>query len=66
MATSEVKDAPPSSPIPAPPSFPVEWANRDDVQLFWMHERMHFPEPVSPLTESVWALSLKGSRWRRW
>jgi phosphohistidine swiveling domain-containing protein len=58
MPTSDRKAQ--SSVIEPPSNFPVVWERPGDDQLFWNHERMHFPEPVTPLTESVWALSLSG------
>jgi hypothetical protein len=59
MSTPDMTDSSTSS-IPMPANFPVEWARPDDARLFWMHERMHFPEPVTPMTDSVWALVLSG------
>ena len=60
MATSDVQNIPQSSAIEPPPNFPVVWERPDDAQLFWNHERMHFPEPVTPLAEDAWAVCLNG------
>jgi pyruvate,water dikinase len=60
MATSDVQDILQSSAIEPPPNFPVVWERPDDAQLFWHHERMHFPDPVTPLSEDVWAVCLNG------
>ena len=43
-------DAP--SPIPIPPGFPVTWEQPDDEAKFWNQDRMHFPEPSTPLMEA--------------
>jgi rifampicin phosphotransferase len=59
MSTPDMTDSS-TLPIPTPGNFPVEWARPEDARLFWMHERMHFPEPVTPLTDAVWALVLSG------
>jgi len=42
---------PASSPITAPPDFPVLWDPSEDAQLLWMMDRMHVPEPVPTLAE---------------
>lgn len=42
---SEVQHAPPG-PIPTPPDFPVVWDDPADQQLFWLHDKMHWPEPM--------------------
>ena len=60
MATSDVRDIPQSSAIEPPPNFPVVWERPDDAQLFWNREQMHFPDPVTPLTEDAWAVCLNG------
>src|SRR5579872_3628355 len=43
----------PGEPIPAPPFFPIEWPDPADAQLFWQHDKMHFPHPVTPMTASL-------------
>jgi pyruvate,water dikinase len=43
----------PGETIPLPPFFPVEWPDAADAQLFWRQDRMHFPHPVTPMTESL-------------
>ena len=37
------------SPIPIPPEFPITWDHRDDEQMFWHTDIMHFPESVTPM-----------------
>ncbi len=32
--------------FPNPPDFPFEWANPEDANMIWMHERQHSPGPV--------------------
>ncbi len=39
--------------IPVPPDFPVEWDDPSQEHLFWTRERMHYPEPVKPVIESL-------------
>jgi phosphohistidine swiveling domain-containing protein len=45
---SEVHAAP-TGPIPAPPNFPVAWADPADERMFWMQDRMHWPDPLPVL-----------------
>lgn len=33
--------------------FPVAWEDPRDAALTWTHDRMHFPEPVSPMEFSL-------------
>ena len=35
--------------IPTTPDFPVAWEHPEDERLFWVPDRMHFPEPVTPM-----------------
>ena len=62
----EAQDVSPASYIPTPANFPVEWANPDDALLFWTRERMHFSEPVTPLSEDAWAVCLYSGFNRAW
>jgi rifampicin phosphotransferase len=39
--------------IPAPPNFPLQWEQSGDDALFWQQDRMHFPDPLKPLVESL-------------
>src|SRR6266542_4500643 len=34
--------------IPTPPNFPVTWKALEDARYFWMFDRMHVPEPMTP------------------
>ncbi len=38
-----------NGPIPTSPDFPVAWDQPEDERLFWVPDRMHFPEPVTPM-----------------
>ena len=49
-AARESTDAP--SPIPIPPDFPVHWEQPEDETKFWNQDRMHFPQPSTPLMEA--------------
>ena len=53
---------PEPTPIPTPPDFPITWANPEDANLPWMHDRQHAPGPITPLSgwvcENYWG---KGS-----
>lgn len=39
--------------IPVPPDFPVQWDDPSHERLFWTHERMHCPHPISPAMGSL-------------
>ena len=47
--TESTQPAP--TPIPVPPDFPVTWDHPDQEQLFWHQDRMHFPEPATPMMD---------------
>jgi rifampicin phosphotransferase len=53
MADDEQTQQPPIT-IPVPPSFPVRWERPDDAKRFWTLDRMHWPEPVTPLDFSLY------------
>src|SRR5262245_46291397 len=38
------------APIPVPASFPITWDRPEDVRLFWTHNGVHFPTPITPMT----------------
>lgn len=40
------------APLPIPPNFPVAWTAPGDPQMFWTQERMHYPQPITPLSFS--------------
>ncbi|MGH8993450.1 MAG: hypothetical protein ACRDZ7_18225, partial [Acidimicrobiia bacterium] len=44
-----------AEPLPIPDDFPVEWSDPADEARLWMRDRMHWPDPVSPLAFSVLA-----------
>ncbi|MCL4863623.1 MAG: hypothetical protein KJZ93_29730 [Caldilineaceae bacterium] len=41
----------PHTVTPTPDAFPVTWEDPADASLFWLLQRMHFPEPMTPLDE---------------
>ncbi|MBI3967121.1 MAG: hypothetical protein HY329_15910, partial [Chloroflexi bacterium] len=43
---------PTPTPIPARPDFPVTWEQPDDALMCWTLDRMHFPDPMSPLEDA--------------
>lgn len=47
------------STIAIPPNFPVAWEHPDDAHLLWVHDRVHFPEPVSPMEFSLFGPALE-------
>ncbi|HVE91657.1 MAG TPA: PEP-utilizing enzyme [Actinomycetota bacterium] len=44
--------ASPPEPIIPPPGFEVVWEDPGDEKLFWTMDRMHSPDPVSPLAHT--------------
>src|SRR5438067_542770 len=53
MATTST-DPLTASPMPGPPNFPVTWEHPDDARLFWTIDRMHLPDPITPLEFWYW------------
>ncbi len=41
---------PAPAPIPAPPDFPIEWPAPEMAMTFWQQDRMHMPNPGSPMS----------------
>ena len=41
------------APLPVPPDFAFEWAHDGDEQLFWMQDRMHLPNALTPLDATM-------------
>ena len=37
----------------APPDFPVTWTCADDERLVWVHDAVHWPDPMPPLAYSI-------------
>lgn len=35
--------------LPIPDNFPIVWTNPADEALFWVQDRLHFPDPMTPL-----------------
>lgn len=44
-----VTTIPTPQPIPTPTDFPVTWERPDDASLFWQIERLHWPDPMTPM-----------------
>ena len=44
-----VEQQPKFYPLPTPEDFPVEWESAEDKEMLWRHDRIHFPDPISPL-----------------
>ncbi len=53
MEQSEQHGPAPGEQMPVPPDFPVVWENPGDEQLFWMHDAMHFPDPLTLLDDDA-------------
>ena len=53
MEQSEQHGPVPGQPIPVPPDFPIVWEKPNDEQLFWTHDAMHFPDPLTILDDDV-------------
>jgi pyruvate,water dikinase len=51
MSIAETTDQPTPSTIPAPANFPVTWENQEDQGMFWTLNRMHTPDPITPMDE---------------
>ncbi|MBN2005260.1 MAG: hypothetical protein JXA21_18020 [Anaerolineae bacterium] len=43
--------------IVPPPDFPVMWANPEDAQYHWTRDREHMPDPITPMFDSIAALT---------
>ena len=39
--------------IAIPADFPVTWPRPEDAELFWAQDRLHYPDPVTPLEFSM-------------
>ncbi len=39
-------------PVPVPEDFPVTWQSPEDEAKFWNHDKMHFPDPATPLMDA--------------
>lgn len=49
MSTTNMVGGSLPSPLTAPPNFPVTWPRPEDERLFWMHDRLHVPKPITQL-----------------
>ncbi len=41
-------------PITPPENFPVIWENPDDARLLWSLDRLHWPDPITPMFASYY------------
>ena len=57
MASTAGASAP--NPATPPPNFPVTWEQPGDEHVTWLLDRVHFPDPVTPLDD--WLI---GHIWR--
>ena len=51
MSTTDGINQPTPSTIPAPSNFPITWESPEDERLFWTLDRMHTPDPITPMDE---------------
>ena len=51
MAEHQSTEGAGSGTIAVPADFPVAWENPGDELLYWSVDRMHFAEPMSPMSE---------------
>src|SRR5437879_12959369 len=54
MSSAELMEqkAPAAKPMAPPPDFPVQWEHPSDAGHFWMLDRMHTPDPITPLDQT--------------
>ncbi|MBI3964094.1 MAG: hypothetical protein HY329_00545 [Chloroflexi bacterium] len=50
MTVTDTTNVPAPTLIPVPPDFAVSWEPPDDARLFWTMDRVHCPEPLTPLS----------------
>ena len=43
-------ERPEPKPFPVSPDFIVDWPNPEDSHKPWMYDKMHAPEPITPMT----------------
>ena len=60
MSTAESTHQPTPSDSPSAPKFPVTWESPEDESLFWRLNRMHTPEPLTPMDELFWGYVWQG------
>lgn len=46
--------------IPTPSNFPVTWKHPEDERQFWTQDRMHFPDPLTPLDHEFTQVVYRG------
>ena len=42
------------------PDFPITWPDPEDANIMWRRDKWHFPDPATPLTGDVFALTGRG------
>ncbi len=60
MSTAESAHSPTPSESPFASNFPVTWESPADESLFWRLNRMHTPEPLTPMDELFWGYVWQG------
>ena len=60
MSTAESAHPPTPSESPFASNFPVTWESPADESLFWRLNRMHTPEPLTPMDELFWGYVWQG------
>jgi pyruvate,water dikinase len=58
-----VTTAPVQQTIPVPANFPVRWKRPDDERLFWQIDRMHFPDPMTPMDFALMSAAHEQFTW---
>src|SRR5262245_8181404 len=53
MAATSPPEQPAPAPVRVPPDFPVTWESPEAERLFWTIDRVHFPDPLTPLEYDV-------------
>lgn len=61
-ASVEEHVTPRPTAIPLPTDFPVTWVQPEDAQRLWLRQRMHFPEPMTPLDEWLLQTEFEGAQ----
>ncbi|RPJ58418.1 MAG: hypothetical protein EHM24_28730, partial [Acidobacteria bacterium] len=60
MSTATTTAQPEKVRILPPADFPVRWDDPADEELHWLQDRMHAPEPLAPMEQSIWTIAYQG------
>lgn len=52
-ATATISQPAPGAQIPTPLDFPVRWEKPGDERMLWTLDRLHFPDPMTPLAFEI-------------